>query len=91
VIASQHLTTWAIHGDHLSELQEELRKRPGVEQTVTFGDVLHVSGSDAELLQRTVEAAASAGGRRAEPIDTNLEDVFIYLMGKTSDNDGGTA
>lgn len=91
VIASQHLTTWAIHGDHLSALQDELRKRPGVEQTVTFGDVLHVSGSDAQLLQRSVEAAASAGGRRAELIDTNLEDVFIYLMGKTSDNDGGAA
>jgi ABC-2 type transport system ATP-binding protein len=91
VIASQHLTTWAIHGDHLSELQDDLRKRPGVEQTVTFGDVLHVSGSDAELLRRAVEAAASAGGRRAEPIDTNLEDVFIYLMGKTPENGGGKA
>jgi len=91
VIASQHLSTWAIHGDHLSELQEKLRREPGVGQTVTFGDVLHVSGSDAELLQRTVEAAASAGGRRAELIDTNLEDVFIYLMGKASDNDGGAA
>ena len=91
VIASQHLSTWAIHGDHLSELQDELRKQPGVEQTVTFGDVLHVSGSDAQLLRRTVQAAASAGGRRAELIDTNLEDVFIYLMGRTSDNGGGAA
>src|SRR5271157_596714 len=71
VIASQHLTTWAIHGDRLSELQDELRRQPGVEQTVTFGDVLHVSGSDAATLQRTVEAAASSGGRRAELIDTN--------------------
>jgi ABC-2 type transport system ATP-binding protein len=87
VIASQHLTTWAIHGDHLSALQDKLRKQPGVEQTVTFGDVLHVSGGDAELLQRTVKA--SADGRRVELIDTNLEDVFIYLMGKAGDNDGG--
>ena len=61
VIASQHLTTWAIHGDRLSELQDELRKRPGVEQTVTFGDVLHVSGSDAELLRRSVEACGQLG------------------------------
>ncbi len=91
VIAGQHLSTWAIHGDRLSELQDALRRRPGVEQTVTFGDVLHVSGSDAELLRRTVQAAASAGSRRADLIDTNLEDVFIYLMGKTSDNDGGAA
>jgi ABC-2 type transport system ATP-binding protein len=91
VIASEHLTTWAIHGDRLSELQDDLRRRPGVEQTVTFGDVLHVSGSNAELLQRTVEAAASTGGRRAEPIDTDLEDVFIYLMGKAPENGGGAA
>jgi ABC-2 type transport system ATP-binding protein len=91
VIASQHLTTWAIHGDRLSELQEELRKRPGVEQTVTFGDVLHVSGTDAALLGRTVATAASSSGRRAEPVETGLEDVFIYLMGKTQDNGGGAA
>lgn len=91
VIASQNLSTWAIHGDRLSELQDDLRRRPGVEQTVTFGDVLHVSGSDAELLQRTVEASASTCGRRAEQIDTSLEDVFIYLMGKAQDNGGGAA
>jgi len=91
VVASQHLTTWAIHGGHLSELQDELRRKPGVEQTVTFGDVLHVSGTDAALLGRTVSTAASAGGRRAEPVETSLEDVFIYLMGKTQDNGGGAA
>jgi len=89
VIASQHLSTWAIHGDRLSELQDELRRRPGVEQTVTFGGVLHVSGTDRALLGRTVEAAARSGGRHAEPVETDLEDVFIYLMGKAPDNGGG--
>ncbi|HKN20718.1 MAG TPA: ABC transporter ATP-binding protein [Terracidiphilus sp.] len=91
VIASQHLTTWAIHGDRLSELQDELRKQPGVEQTVTFGDVLHVSGTDAELLRRAVEDAVRTGKRRAEPIGTDLEDIFIYLMGQAPDNSGGKA
>jgi len=86
VIASQRLTTWAIHGDRLSELQDELRRWPAVEQTVTFGDVLHVSGTDAARLQRAVETAARAGGRSAEPVETGLEDVFIYLMGKAPDN-----
>jgi ABC-2 type transport system ATP-binding protein len=80
VIEGQHLTTWAIHGDHLAELQEQLRQQPGVEQTVTFGDVLHVSGTDADRLQRAVEAAVGSSGRRVEKIDTSLEDVFIHLM-----------
>jgi ABC-2 type transport system ATP-binding protein len=89
VIESQNLSTWAIHGDRLSELQEELRREPGVEQTVSFGEVLHVSGTDPELLQRTVEGAAASRGLRAEKIETDLEDVFIYLMGRVGDNGGG--
>lgn len=88
VIKAQNLSTWAIHGDRLSELQEELRREPGVEQTVSFGEVLHVSGTDPELLQRTVERAAATRGLRAEKIETDLEDVFIYLMGGSKDNGG---
>lgn len=91
VIASQRLTTWAIHGERLTELQDELRSKQGVEQTVTFGDVLHVSGTDAAALGRTVEESARASGRRAEMIDTGLEDVFIHLMSQAEDNVGGQA
>jgi hypothetical protein len=36
-----------------------------------------------------VEAAAGSGGRRAEPIDTSLEDVFIHLMSGAQENPGG--
>lgn len=86
VVRSQNLTTWAIHGDRLSELQDQLRKRDGVEQTVTFGDVLHVSGTDATRLERTVKEAA--GSRRAEKIDTGLEDVFIHLMSLSQSTSG---
>jgi ABC-2 type transport system ATP-binding protein len=91
VIASQGLSTWAIYGDRLTELQVELRRKPGVEQTVTFGDVLHVSGTDAAQLERTVTEAANSGGRRAEKIDTGLEDVFIHLMSRSEGNAGGMA
>jgi ABC-2 type transport system ATP-binding protein len=91
VIASQHLSSWAIYGDRLIELQETLRGQPGVEQTVTFGSVLHVSGSDAAALQRTVEATVAARKLRAEKIDTGLEDVFIYMMSRSADNFGGEA
>lgn len=89
VIAGQHLSTWAIHGDHLSELQQKLRQQPGVAQTVTFGDVLHVSGTDAGQLRRIVESVVGSSGSRAEPIDTSLEDVFIHLMSRSEEQSGG--
>jgi ABC-2 type transport system ATP-binding protein len=83
VVASQHLSTWTIHGKHLSELSETLRGAPGVDQTVVFGTSLHVTGHDAALLQRSVTEAAQAAGLDAQHIDTGLEDVFIYLMTKS--------
>ena len=91
IIASQHLSTWAIHGGRLIELQDALRTRPGVEQTVIFGEELHVSGADAATLERSVTSEASAKGLRAEQIETSLEDVFIYMMGRSADNFGGQA
>jgi ABC-2 type transport system ATP-binding protein len=91
IIEGQHLSTWAIHGDHLAELQEELRKKEGVEQTVTFGEVLHVSGTNDELLQREIEETVGRSGRRVERIETGLEDVFIYLMGRSEKGSGGNA
>jgi ABC-2 type transport system ATP-binding protein len=89
IIAGQGLSTWTIHCDHPTELQAELRRQPGVEQTVTFGDVLHVSGKNSGVLQATVETAAASRGLRAEKSETSLEDVFIYLMSSSADNFGG--
>jgi ABC-2 type transport system ATP-binding protein len=91
VIAGQRLTTWALHGDRLADLQEKLRRQPGVEQTVSFGNALHVSGTDAAALQQTVESAARSEGLRAEKIDTSLEDVFIHLMSQSDGSGGGHA
>ncbi len=91
IIEGQHLTTWAIHGDHLAELQDELRKKAGVEQTVTFGDVLHVSGTKEDELKRAIREAVGESRRRVERIDTSLEDVFIYLMSRSERKGGGGA
>jgi ABC-2 type transport system ATP-binding protein len=84
VVGSQHLNTWSIHGDHLAELSEQLRGKPGVDQTVVFGASLHATGHDAEALRTSVTEAASAAGLKADLIETGIEDVFIYLMNKSS-------
>jgi ABC-2 type transport system ATP-binding protein len=88
VIASQRLSTWAVMGGNLVELGRKLEGRPGVDQTVAFGSVLHVTGADALALEATLRSLASEAGVRAEPIDTGLEDVFIHMMRGSSDNYG---
>ena len=70
------------------ELGRKLEGQPGVDQTVAFGSVLHVTGADAQALEATLRRLAEASGVRAEPIDTGLEDVFIHMMKRSSDNYG---
>jgi ABC-2 type transport system ATP-binding protein len=91
VIESQDLETWAIHGEHLSTLSEQLRKTPGIDQTVVFGSALHVSGSDHAALERAVRQATDGTPLRIERIATGLEDVFIYLMSHSKDNFGASS
>jgi len=88
VIAAQGLTTWAIHGGNLAGLSDALQSLPGVEQTVLFGAMLHVSGRDGDLLERTLRAAAAGAVFRMEQVDTGLEDVFIYKMKQSADRSG---
>jgi len=88
IIESQNLATWTIYGEHLSKLTEQLRKTPGVDQTVVFGSALHVSGSDHAALKAAVKQATEGTALRAERIETGLEDVFISLMTHSTDNYG---
>ncbi|CAB3731874.1 ABC transporter ATP-binding protein [Paraburkholderia rhynchosiae] len=88
VIEAQNLATWSIQGEHLSELSEKLRATPGVDQTVVFGAALHASGSDHAALERAIRQTTAGTALRMEPIETGLEDVFIYLMSQSKDNFG---
>jgi len=93
VIDAQHLCTWTIEGEGLTALSEQLKTMPGVDQTVVFGSALHVSGTDRAALAATLDKLEKGGAEpgqrplRIAPIATGLEDVFIYLMTRTSDND----
>ena len=89
IVAAQGLHTWAIHGDDLGGLTAALRGRPGVDQTVAFGNAIHASGRDGALLERSLREAAH--GFQIEQVETGLEDVFIYLMSRSEDNFGGAA
>jgi hypothetical protein len=69
----------------LHQLAEQLRGRPGVKQAVAFGSMLHVSGDDAEALERAI-APFRASPYEWTRIGASLEDVFIHLMERSPDN-----
>jgi len=91
VIAAQGLTTISVRGPDLMQLTEKLRTLPGVEQTVAFGETVHVTGKDAALLERALRDATAGGNYQIALIDTGLEDVFIHLMQGATDNFGGAS
>jgi ABC-2 type transport system ATP-binding protein len=82
IIAGTNLTTWAAIGPNLLELAEVLRNKPGVEQAVAFGSLLHVSGTDAAALQETI-APFHTWQYEWRRITPGMEDVFVHLMKKS--------
>lgn len=86
VIKSARLSTWEVRGTQLYELAEILRGMPGVEQVVPFGTTLHVTGRDAEQLAAAIAPFRDRPGTTWAPIRSQLEDVFISLMGTSKDN-----
>ena len=85
------LTTWQVEGPGITALEAELRVSPGVEQVARFGAVLHVSGVDADALDRVVKAQIAKATHHWTQQKGGLEEVFIYLMTQSTDNFSGGA
>ena len=85
VIGNERLTTWSVSGQDLAKLTEQLRARPGVEQTVAFGNMLHVSGGDAAAIEQAISPFRTDEYEWRQ-VESGLEDVFIHLMDKSQDN-----
>lgn len=85
VIAHANLTTWEVTGPRLVELAEQLRSAAGVQQAVAFGSTLHVSGDNAEALERAIQPLRIAP-YQWQRTNSSLEDVFIHLMDQLPDN-----
>jgi ABC-2 type transport system ATP-binding protein len=86
IIAEQGLTTWTVSGGDLAALSLALHDKPGVEQTTVFGAVLHVTGTDAAALEKTLREATAGDDFRIRRAEAGLEDVFISLMARSQDN-----
>lgn len=79
VVLQSGLKTWSITGKNVHLISPELKPLPGVEQVVPFGNTLHVSGHDEELLDNSLQPFIN-GKYQFEKIHANLEEVFISLM-----------
>ncbi len=83
IIEQAGLTTWSVSGPDLPKLADQLRRLPGIEQAVAFGNMLHVSGDDPAAIEKAIVPFWS------EPyiwkkIDSGIEDVFIHLIKKST-------
>jgi len=85
VITNSQLTTWIVSGEPLWPLQEQLKKLPGVEQIIPFGNVLHVNGHDARQLEISLAPFLTHPHYQWTRAEPSLEDVFISLMEATHD------
>ena len=85
VIDSQSLYTWSVSGDDLPGLATRLRQVESVEQVAAFGNTLHVTGTDEERMRRDLQPLMAEPGREWNEVSPGLEDVFIHLMGTSSE------
>lgn len=86
IIAQQGLSTWEVSGGDLNAISDRLTGQPGVDQVAAFGAALHVTGRDADALESTLRRVTAGTGWRIAPAATGLEDVFIHLMNRSTDN-----
>jgi len=89
VIANSHLVTFTVgatNGENLSHFAGELAALPGVEMVAPFGATLHVSSRDGAALEAAIAPYRSRLTLVWERGAPSLEDVFIDLMGRATDN-----
>ncbi|MCC6353139.1 MAG: ABC transporter ATP-binding protein [Verrucomicrobiae bacterium] len=79
------IRVWAIRGPELNALAIALREGDGLEQVVAFGNALHVVSDDPARIRAALGRHLTPA-HTAEEIEPGLDDVFIHLMEKSSDN-----
>lgn len=79
IIRLTGLKTWAISGNKLLELRKIIDTKYAQVQTTLFGNELHVSSSDEQLLEKLKQEFSSEQSRW-RPSEASLEDIFIYLV-----------
>lgn len=84
IIDKSGLITFRARGEGVRDLAPKFQQKDGVEHAAYFGAALHVSGTDADKLKRTIERIAPDA--EFKQVETSLEDTFIYLMRRAGED-----
>ena len=82
VIAHSGLITWIVTGQNLTRLQDLLQKISPHIIVAPFGDSLHVSSTDRELLEKVITPYQKTNEYNWVLSDPSMEDAFIHYMTK---------
>lgn len=82
VIAHTGLTTWVVKGVNLPLLQSNLSNNLAISTIAPFGDSLHISGINPELLEKAIEPYRYNLDYHWELASPSMEDAFIHYMTK---------
>jgi len=72
--------------DDLEEAARRLKGADGVDLIARFGSAIHACGLDEAKLDRALEKLRGMPGLSIAPIESGLEEAFIYLMAERDDN-----
>jgi ABC-2 type transport system ATP-binding protein len=85
IIEKSGLVTFNGEGQDIGKVAGELEGKDGVLSASAFGASVHVSGTDRAALDKAIAPYRREPFKWTE-VSPSLEDVFIQLMGKTSDD-----
>ncbi|WP_320169525.1 ABC transporter ATP-binding protein [Maridesulfovibrio sp.] len=83
LVRDSGLKTWVLKGPDLNVLTSKLRASDGIDQVVAFGNTLHISGRDNNLIEKSIRELCGPD-HSFSPAETSLEEVFIDLMRGTN-------
>jgi len=86
VISHSGLTTYTVTGRGVMRVLPELREAKGIDMVAPFGNSLHVAGRDRDQLEAAIAPYRDQGDLAWQLDKPNLEDVFIDLMQRSTDN-----